>query len=334
MPMDGTEHPKLEESRLQNGLTHIVNRLTCPLQSWYAQADGGFVPNAMLVANGRSLPSGDVMKKPAPLRRSSQRIVKSVGVTNSETRKLERATVRQIDFTPAKSRRVFEDIVLQIRRELTIGNLTPGDKLPGERDLARQFGASRTAVREAFRSLENAGIIVSQPGRDGGAFIREADPRLLTQLLADMISLGSISLESLTEARVHFLNIVVELAGQNAKAQDFAAMEAAIDLAEKHTAANSPELRQLAIGNFYDALTAATRNEVLVILVRSITEIVRSVLLEVAARPKADTIGTLRKIIAALRARDRDKACKLMRDHLKDLHKYLLRARKIKSSGT
>ena len=273
------------------------------------------------------------MTKQAPLRRTSRRPTKNVEAIGSREPDAERTTARQVDFTPARARRVFEDIVLQIRRELTNGNLRPGDRLPGERDLARQFGASRTAVREAFRNLENAGIIVSQPGRDGGAFIKEADPRLLTQLLADMISLGSISLESLTEARVHFLNIVVELACQNAKAQDFAAMEAAVDLAEKYAAANSPEPRHLAIGNFYDALTKATGNEVMVILVRSITEIVRSILLEVAPRrPKADTPGTFRKIIAALRARDRDKACKLMRDHLEDLHKYLLRGRNIRLS--
>jgi GntR family transcriptional regulator, transcriptional repressor for pyruvate dehydrogenase complex len=282
-------------------------------------------------SNGRSpqttlleLP-GDPMKKPASLRRSSERPRKSVGVAEAP---------RQVDFAPAKARRVFEDIVMQIRRELTNGNLRPGDRLPGERDLARQFGTSRTAVREAFRNLENAGIIVSQPGRDGGAFIKEADPKLLTQLLGDMISLGSISLESLTEVRVLFLNIVVELACQNAKAQDFAAMEAAVDSIEKHSAATSPAQRQVAIGTFYDALTTATRNEVLVILIRSITEIVRSVLLEVAPRPKYETVGTFRKIIMALRARDSDKACKLMREHLKDLHQYLWRARNTKLSGT
>src|ERR1700754_2266528 len=121
----------------------------------------GFVTNTTRVMNDGPRPSGDIMKKQVPLRRSSRK-VKSVAVVSSQDPKLERAAARQVDFTPAKARRVFEDIVLQIRRELTIGNLRPGDRLPGERDLAQQFGASRTAVREAFRSLENAGIIVSQ----------------------------------------------------------------------------------------------------------------------------------------------------------------------------
>jgi GntR family transcriptional repressor for pyruvate dehydrogenase complex len=277
--------------------------------------------------------TGDFMKKLTPLRRGG-RGKEGVGAIGSKSLELEPAPARQIGFTPAKAKRVFEDIVLQIRRELTNGNLRPGDKLPGERDLAQQFGASRTAVREAFRALENAGIIISHPGRDGGAFIKEADPQLLTRLLGDMISLGSISLESLTEVRVLFLKIVVELACQNAKAQDFAAMTTAVDLIEKHTIATSPGPRQLAIGSFYDALTAATGNEVLVILVRSITEILRGVLLEVSPRPKVETVATFRRIIAALQARDCDKACKLMSDHLKDLHRYLWRARNAKLSGT
>src|SRR5580692_3159721 len=133
---------------------------------WYGRADGDS-PECRADGRGRSTPSGDIMTKQAPLRRTSQRRTKNVEGIDSREPEAERTTARQVDFTPARARRVFEDIVLQIRRELTNGNLRPGDRLPGERDLARQFGASRTAVREAFRNLENAGIIVSQPGRDG-----------------------------------------------------------------------------------------------------------------------------------------------------------------------
>lgn len=232
------------------------------------------------------------------------------------------------DFVQVKTRRVFEEIILQIRRELTLGNLRPGDKLPAERELARQFGTSRTAVREALRTLENAGVIVSQKGVKGGAFIRETEPGLLTQLLGDMVNLGSISLESLTEARVHILTLVAELASAGAAEAQLEGMEAAIDEAERHTVTMDAKRRQEAIGSFYDQLALATGNEVFVMLVRSITEIVRSVLLEVAPMPKADTAATLRLIVAALRKRDGPGASRLMREHLRKLHLHLLDARR------
>ena len=230
-------------------------------------------------------------------------------------------------FVPVKAKRVFEEIILQIRRELTLGNLRPGDRLPSERELVRQFGASRTAVREALRTLENAGIVFSQKGVKGGAFIREADPGLLTRLLGDMVSLGSISLESLTEARVHFLNMVVQLASESATEETLAAMVAAVDVAEKHTITLSNQKRLEAIGAFYEHLALATRNEVLVMLVQSLTAIVQTVMLEIVPVPKVDTVTNLREVIAAVRKRDAAKASLLMRNHLHDLHQHLLRAR-------
>ncbi len=247
--------------------------------------------------------------------------------SSAQTAEKSEALPDKFDFVQVKTRRVFEEIILQIRRELTLGNLRPGDKLPAERELAKQFGTSRTAVREALRTLENAGIVISYKGVKGGAFIRETEPGLLTQLLGDMVNLGSISLESLTEARVHILTLVAELAGSGAQEEHLAGMAVAIEEAERHTMVMDAQRRQDAIGAFYDCLARATGNEVMVMLVRSITEIVRAVLLEVAPLPKSDTPATLRLIVAALRQRDGPGASRLMREHLRDLHLHLLQAR-------
>src|SRR5258708_20009789 len=83
---------------------------------------------------------------------------------------------RMPDFGPIKPKRVFEEICERIRNELSSGALRPGDKLPPERELAEQFGVSRTAVREAFRSLERSGLIGLQKGAKGGAFILQSNP--------------------------------------------------------------------------------------------------------------------------------------------------------------
>ena len=53
-----------------------------------------------------------------------------------------------------KSPRVFEEICLKIKDQVACGQLRTGDKLPSERDLAEKLGTSRSAVREALRSLE------------------------------------------------------------------------------------------------------------------------------------------------------------------------------------
>src|SRR5438034_305183 len=57
-------------------------------------------------------------------------------------------------FGAVRAPRVYEHIVAQIERAIYEGRFAHGDKLPPERQLVREFGASRVAVREALRALE------------------------------------------------------------------------------------------------------------------------------------------------------------------------------------
>lgn len=56
------------------------------------------------------------------------------------------------------------------------GELAPGDRLPGERELAGRLGVSRMTLRQALASLERDGVLLRVPGRSGGAFV--AEPRI------------------------------------------------------------------------------------------------------------------------------------------------------------
>ena len=67
--------------------------------------------------------------------------------------------------------RVSEIIVRRIKKQITEGKLAVGHKLPAERDMAQQFKTSRVSVREAYRSLEELGLLRIRRGAEGGAFI-------------------------------------------------------------------------------------------------------------------------------------------------------------------
>ena len=58
----------------------------------------------------------------------------------------------------------YQLVIDHVREEVLHGNLRPGDRLPGERELAEQLGISRNSVREGLRILENMGITSSQHG--------------------------------------------------------------------------------------------------------------------------------------------------------------------------
>ncbi len=55
----------------------------------------------------------------------------------------------------------FEDTVDRLLATIRLGVLAPGESLPPERELASRLGVSRDTVREAIKSLSEAGYLVS-----------------------------------------------------------------------------------------------------------------------------------------------------------------------------
>lgn len=132
-------------------------------------------------------------------------------------------------FRPVRTRRTFEVVCDQIRSQLARGELRPGDRLPGERELAEQFDISRSGVHEALRNLEAAGIVEARTGVTGGFFIRSGEPAGLTQSVQDMVSLGQVSIQNVTEARIELMAVAIRLACARASEEEFDAIEADID---------------------------------------------------------------------------------------------------------
>ncbi|MBK8768458.1 MAG: winged helix-turn-helix transcriptional regulator [Burkholderiaceae bacterium] len=64
-----------------------------------------------------------------------------------------------LDFAAIAPARARDEIAAQVRDLIAAGKLTPGDRLPSERDLSARLNVSRNTLREALRALEHAGII-------------------------------------------------------------------------------------------------------------------------------------------------------------------------------
>ncbi|MEZ5727348.1 MAG: GntR family transcriptional regulator [Burkholderiaceae bacterium] len=231
----------------------------------------------------------------------------------------------ELEFTPVKSRRLFEQICEQIRAEVESGALRPGDKLPAERDLAARFGVSRMAVREALRSLENAGVVALHTGVKGGAFILEGSPDTVRVSIQDMLSLGSISLSSVTEARSMLLENAVRLACARASEEDFDAIDRNIDRLYKLSGETPQAVRLDIAREFYGLVAKAARNEVLEILIDAVTDISMRLFVRLHPELVKGLRPARRRLAKALRARDAETAVKEMREHLQNVHRVLER---------
>jgi GntR family transcriptional regulator, transcriptional repressor for pyruvate dehydrogenase complex len=231
-----------------------------------------------------------------------------------------------VTFRPIRTRRAFEEICERIREQLALGVLKPGDKLPPERELAQQLGVSRNVLREALRSLEMAGILKLQKGVKGGAFIREGDTSRMNEVMRDMLSLGTISVRELSEARINVIDLVVRLACLNARQRDFEALEANIERTDLATHEGRLLDRVECSREFYKLLAESTDNKVIAMIVNSVTEIhMRFVYAKVASSGAATPRLTdkRRQFLSALRARDVAAATRLMRIHLESVQRML-----------
>jgi GntR family transcriptional regulator, transcriptional repressor for pyruvate dehydrogenase complex len=229
-------------------------------------------------------------------------------------------------FRPIHTRRAFEEICERIREQLALGVLKPGDKLPPERDLAQQLSVSRNVLREALRSLEMAGVLRLQKGVKGGAFIREGDTSRMNVVMRDMLSLGTISVRELSEARIDVLDLVVRLSCANAKPADFEALEANVERTELATREGRLLDRVECSRDFYRLLAVATGNRVIAMILDSVTEIhMRFVYAKVVSSGVAmpRLAEKRRQFLVALRARNASSAVRLMRTHLESVQRML-----------
>src|SRR4030088_2977182 len=77
---------------------------------------------------------------------------------------------------PVRPGNPLEDTVERLLQTIRLGVLQPGESLPPERELAARLGVSRDTVREAIKSLSDAGYLVSRRGPYRGTFLADELP--------------------------------------------------------------------------------------------------------------------------------------------------------------
>jgi DNA-binding FadR family transcriptional regulator len=227
-------------------------------------------------------------------------------------------------FTSVRSPRVYEHIVEQIERAIFAGHLHSGDRLPPERELVRQFRASRVAVREALRTLEHRGLVGVRHGASGGHFVRQADTGLLRRDLATLLRLGRISLRQLTEARLLVEPAIAGLAAERAAEGDLKMLTEALEVRAAVVARG--EHPRLADIDFHRRLAVAAGNPVHAVLADALMDLEAEVVvprIELTPADNAHVAEAHAAILRALIARSPRQAQALMAEHVLDVQRRL-----------
>lgn len=215
-------------------------------------------------------------------------------------------------FNPVRSRRVFEEVNEQITRQIASGGLNVGDKLPAERQLAAELGISRSALREALRNLEFAGLIRQEKGVNGGSFILEKEMGLL-QPLQNMWKMDQVSFAELMDARIEIQDVIIRLVVQNAVEDDFVVLERDIARIKQHLEQDE-RIEHKSTQRFYGLLAEIAGNRVFTMMVKALSETVPQ-----SPPLTPDIIRVRETFMKHLRARNLEQASSVMRNHLVQL---------------
>lgn len=225
-------------------------------------------------------------------------------------------------YLPVQTKRAFEEVAEQIREQLSLGLLKPGDRLPPERELAERFGLSRNTVREALRALEMSGLLELRKGATGGAFVREGQSDAVISGFNDLYRLGYILADDLAEARLVVGTEIARLACQRATEEELSALDANLDASDL-AATQGDDAERLRVNlNFHALLARAARNPVLIILIDALNDIHQRLLRVMVPAENTRIVAARRKIVQYLRDKDEDEAVRELREHLIALRKY------------
>ncbi|HVR78629.1 MAG TPA: FadR/GntR family transcriptional regulator [Acidimicrobiia bacterium] len=221
-------------------------------------------------------------------------------------------------FRKVNTGRVSDAIVDQVKMAIREGKLTPGDRLPPERELTKMFGVSRVAVRDALRLLEASGLIEVKVGATGGAVVTIPGSNEIAESISNMLLIRSTTPQEVTEARLVLETGVIRLACERADETDVADLDEICDRAGRLLASEA-EYDVALSAEFHSRVAAATHNKVITALIASLHQPLEDSLRQARdVDPAMGRIGTEehRELVRAIEARDADKAEDIMRRHL------------------
>src|SRR5215470_5443814 len=224
-----------------------------------------------------------------------------------------RVTHLQI-IQPVRSSQNTEQVVARVYELIKRDDLKPGDRLPPERELAKQLGISRPSLRSGLSSLISMGVLQSRQG--AGTFIVDGPPALDSEPLRLLAELHGFSYDHMFETR-SFLEVgAAGLAAERATGEQLATM--AEEITEMFAAIKDPQLFLVHDVAFHRAVASASGNPTLATLVEMVSAILYERRRDTIERAHDfnEALELHRRVYRAIRSRNAEEAREAMREHI------------------
>ena len=224
------------------------------------------------------------------------------------------------EFEAIRKNKVYEEVARQIER-MILQKMHPGDKLPPERELAEMFGVSRSSIRDAMRSLELVGLV--EPRQGAGTVVREVSSDLLVTPLSNVIAHKRALVGELLDFRKMLEPPLAARAALRASVEEIIEMEEI--LRRQHEKLSRGELAIEEDSEFHYTIAMGSGNSVVLKVLDVVMDLLRETRarsLQREGRPEKSLAGH-RRILAAIKRRDRAAAEAAMRQHLQDIEQIV-----------
>ena len=213
---------------------------------------------------------------------------------------------------PVTRPRLYEVIVEQLCGYIADNEMSPGDRLPAERELAANLGVSRASLSQALVALEVQGVLSVRHG-DGAILVRPPIEERAIKALREHAD----RIPDIIEAREALEVKLAGLAAARRTDAEMAAIDASIAMMEAEVETGDRGV----VGDemFHEALTAAAHSSLLAKLMHEISGLIRETRIESLSqedRPRASLEGH-RRIAEAVRKQNPQEASRAMADHIR-----------------
>ncbi|WP_261815927.1 pyruvate dehydrogenase complex transcriptional repressor PdhR [Vibrio gallicus] len=184
----------------------------------------------------------------------------------------------KVAFKSIRQPKLSDVIQKELESLILDGILSPGQQLPPERELAKQFDVSRPSVREAIQRLEAKGLLTRRQG--GGTFVNEQLSSNLSDPLLNLLSSRADTQRDLLETRHALEGISAYFAALRGTKEDFKRISQCHQA--MNTSLKSEDLNDeaSAIMGFLMAIAEASHNVVLLHIVKSLSPLLEKNVLQ------------------------------------------------------
>lgn len=225
---------------------------------------------------------------------------------------------RALPLQAIRRQKLSDEIVRQLENLIVNNELSVGDALPPERDLAVQLGVSRNILREAISTMVQKGLLEVRQG--SGTFVASPSVELLRDSLSFFVRFTDSGLFDLLEARFALEVQIAELAALRSTPEDVALITTRLD--ELENSLDDPDRYIEADIRFHATLARAAKNEILLLLLDSIRGAMReNIRFLLSHHPDAveDAMFYHRRITQAIQHGSAAEARENMRLHLESV---------------